>query len=57
MECGKDGQWIMVCCNMCVVLLYIKMDFVRGMKKKYGDLLEIWQQDDWSFRILGMREG
>ena len=57
MECGKDGQWIMVYCNMCVVLLYIKMDFVRGMKKIYGDLLKVWQQDDWSFRILGMREG
>ena len=53
MECGKDGQWIMVCCNMYVVLLYIKMDFVRGMK----DPLKIWQQDDWSFRILEMRKG
>ena len=33
MEWGKDGQWIMVCCNMCVVLLSIKMDFVREMGK------------------------
>ena len=33
MECGKDGQWIMVCCNMCVVLLSIKMDFVTEMGK------------------------
>ena len=33
MECGKDGQWIMVYYNMCVVLLSIKMDFVRGLKK------------------------
>ena len=32
-ECGKDGQWIMVCCNMCVVLLFIKRDFVREMGK------------------------
>ena len=33
MECGKDGQWIMVCYNMCVMLLSIKRDFVREMGK------------------------
>ena len=31
MECEKDGQWIMVCCNMCVVLLFMKREFVREM--------------------------
>ena len=33
MKCGKDGQWIMVCCNMCVVLLSMKKDFAREIKK------------------------
>ena len=42
-ECGKDGQWIMVCCNMCVVLLYIKMDFVRGMKNIWECEWIIWR--------------
>ena len=32
-ECGKDGQWIMVCCNMCVVLLSMKRDFAREIRK------------------------
>ena len=31
--------------------------FCKRDENKYGDLLEIWQQDEWSFRILGMREG
>ena len=33
MECRKDEQWIMVCCNMCVVLLSIKRGFVREIGK------------------------
>ena len=31
--------------------------FCKRDENKYGDLLDIWQQDEWSFRILGMREG
>ena len=39
---------------MCCVVIY-KDGFCKRDEKIYGDLLEIWQQDDWSFRILGMR--
>ena len=26
-------------------------------EERHGDLLEIWQQDEWSFKILKMGEG
>ena len=41
---------------MCCVVIY-KDGFCKSDEKIYGDLLEIWQQDDWSFRILRLREG
>ena len=41
---------------MCCVVIY-KDGFCKRDEKIYGDPLEIWQQDDLSFRILGMREG
>ena len=26
--------------------------FCKRDENKYGDLLDIWQQDEWSFRII-----
>ena len=54
MECEKYGQWIMVCCNMCVVLLSMKRDFVREMEK-YENVYVAAKL--MKFPNKGMREG
>ena len=41
---------------MCCVVIYEER-FCKREEERYEDLLEIWQQDEWSFRILKMREG
>ena len=46
----------MACCNMCVMLLSIKREFVRKMKKDM-EILEIWQQNEGSFRFMGDERG
>ena len=45
----------MVCCNMCVVLLSMKRDFVREMGK-YGEVQRYVQQGKSSFRTLRIKE-
>ena len=41
---------------MCCVVIYEER-FCKRDEERYGDLLKIWQQNEWSFRILKMREG
>ena len=36
---------------MCCVVIY-KDGFCKRDEKIYGDLLEVWQQDEWIFRII-----
>ena len=41
---------------MCCVVIYEER-YCKRDEERYGDILEIWQKDEWSFRILKMREG
>ena len=45
--CMRNKKWDgdVVCCNMCVVLLFMKRDFVREMKKDieiFRDMAAKW---------------
>ena len=41
---------------MCCVVIYEER-YCKRDEERYGDILEIWQIDEWSIRILKMREG
>ena len=47
---------MMVCRNMCVMLLSMKRDFVREMKKNM-EIFRDMAQNEESFRLWEMREG